>query len=124
MISHNIQVKPFITKILILVLAILVMFSIFFVISCPSPSKTPTSTNEVEISNFSFKPEDITITAGTTVTWTNKDAATHTVTSDDELFDSGNLSKGDTFQYTFNQTGTFDYHCTLHPNMKGKVIVK
>ena len=123
MIRSNIQVTPFITRLLTLVLVTFAMFSIF-VTSCPSPSKTPTSTNEVELSNFSFKPEDITITAGTTVTWSNKDAATHTVTSDDEFFDSGNLSKGDTFQYTFNQTGTFDYHCTLHPNMKGKVIVK
>lgn len=122
MIRHNCQAKPFITRMLILVLATFAMFSIF-VTSCPSPSKTPTSTNKVEISNFSFKPENITITAGTTVTWTNKDGAAHTVTSDDGLFDSGNLSKGDTFQYTFEQAGTFEYHCTLHSNMTGKVIV-
>jgi len=125
MTRRNIQVKPIIIKTLILVLATLVTFSIF-VISCGSSSNTKTSTptDEVEISGFSFKPENISISAGTTVTWTNEDAVIHTVTSDDELFDSGNLSKGDTFEYTFNQTGTFGYHCIPHPYMTGEVIVE
>jgi len=125
MTRRNIQVKPIIIRTLILVLATLVTFSIFM-ISCGSSSNTTTSTptDEVEISGFSFKPENISISAGTTVTWTNEDAVIHTVTSDDELFDSGNLSKGDTFEYTFNQTGTFEYHCIPHPYMTGEVIVE
>jgi len=123
MIKRNIQVKPTIASVLILIMAALAMFSIF-VISCRSSSTTPTSTDKVEISGFVFKPENITIAVGTMVTLTNKDAAVHTLTSDNDLFDSGNLSKGDTFEYTFNQTGTFGYYCTIHPSMTGKVIVE
>lgn len=125
MIKRTFQVKPTMVSVSILILAALTMFSIF-VISCSSSSTTtaPTATDEVEISDFAFKPENVTISVGTTVTWTNKDAVVHTVTSDDELFDSGNLSEGDTFEYTFNQTGTFDYHCIPHPYMTGQVIVE
>lgn len=125
MIKRNLHVKPTIASVLILMLSALAMFSIF-VISCGSSSTntTPTAGNEVEISGFAFNPENITISAGTTVTWTNKDAVIHTVTSDDEVFDSGNLSEGDTFEYTFNQTGTFEYHCIPHPYMTGKVVVE
>ena len=85
------------------------------------PSTTGAAT-EVEIKDFSFNPETITIPTGTTVVWTNKDSAPHTVTGDG--FDSGSLSQGQTFTYTFSQAGTFEYRCTIHPSMpRGKVIV-
>ncbi len=78
---------------------------------------------DVSINNFTFNPASITIKTGTTVTWTNEDSAPHIVTSDGN-FDSSALSKGETFNYTFNTAGTFNYICSLHPSMKGKIIVE
>jgi amicyanin len=77
----------------------------------------------IKIKNFAFDPATITLKVGTTVTWINEDSASHTITSEGK-FDSGILNKGDTFSYTFNEAGTFEYICTLHPKMKGRVIVE
>jgi plastocyanin len=77
----------------------------------------------VSIHDFSFDPGTITIAAGTTVTWTNNDTATHTVTADDGSFDSGNIATGQTFSMTFNTPGTFTYHCAIHPNMTASIVV-
>jgi plastocyanin len=82
------------------------------------------SANAVAIANFAFSPTTLTVKAGTTVTWTNSDSATHTVTSDNGVFDSGSMANGKTYSFTFNQTGTFPYHCTFHPSMKATVIVQ
>ena len=76
----------------------------------------------ISIKNFAFNPAIINIKIGTTVTWTNEDSVSHTVTSE-ENFDSGTLTSGETFVFTFNDKGTFDYICTIHPSMKGKIIV-
>ena len=77
-----------------------------------------------------FVPETLTVSKGTTVTWTNGDSTLHTVTSGSAEsgnsgteFDSSYLAAGKTFQHQFSTSGTFDYYCTLHPYMKGKVIV-
>jgi len=77
-----------------------------------------------------FVPETLTVSKGTTVTWTNEDTTLHTVTSGSPEagnsgteFDSSYLAAGKTFQHPFNTAGTFDYYCTLHPFMKGKVVV-
>ena len=71
-----------------------------------------------------FNPATITVTAGTTIKWTNKDSAPHTVTGDTGLFESGSLSEGSTFSFKFNTAGTFLYHCALHMGMKACVVVK
>ena len=68
--------------------------------------ETPQS-NNVDITGFAFSPETLTISVGDTVTWTNKESATHTATADGGEFDSGNLGNGDTFSYTFTTAGTF-----------------
>ena len=77
-----------------------------------------------------FVPETLTVSKGTTVSWTNGDSTLHTVTSGSaesgnsgSEFDSSYLAAGKTFQHQFNTAGTFDYYCTLHPYMKGKVVV-
>lgn len=91
------------------------------------PAGTPGATSsqtKVSISNFAFAPQTLQIAKGTTVTWTNNDSAQHTVTSDTNLFDSGPISNGATFNYTFNEAGTFNYHCNVHPSMLGKVTVQ
>lgn len=80
-------------------------------------------TNEVFIQGMAFNPGTITVTAGTTVTWTNKDAVTHTVTSTTNLFDSGSLGTNGTFSHTFATAGTFPYICKIHPYMTGSVTV-
>lgn len=79
--------------------------------------------NEVFIQGMAFSPSSITVKAGTTITWTNKDAATHNVTSNPALFSSGSMGTGATYSYTFADMGTFSYTCTIHPSMKGTVVV-
>jgi plastocyanin len=81
------------------------------------------TSNSVGIGNSSFSPSSITITAGTTVTWTNNVEALHTVTADDGSFNSGDLTYYKTYSRTFSAAGTFPYHCAHHANMKGTVVV-
>lgn len=88
-------------------------------------SNTTTATNNtVNIVNFTFTPETLTVKVGTTVTWTNNDSTTHRPVSDTGVFDSGDLPPGAAFSFTFNNTGTYSYHCSIHPYMTGKVIVQ
>jgi plastocyanin len=84
---------------------------------------TPGST-QVSMPGKSFSPGTLTINAGQTVTWTNNDSMAHTVTSNDGLFDSGNMVSGATFSFTFNTAGTYNYYCAYHGGMTGKVIVQ
>lgn len=79
---------------------------------------------EVEISNFEFEENTITIKVGDTVTWTNHDSARHTVVADDGQFKSSNLSNDAIFSHTFDRAGTYPYHCGLHSSMNGTVIVQ
>jgi plastocyanin len=87
---------------------------------------TPTPGNSaITIQNFSFNPNVTTITAGSTVTWTNNDSTAHTITSNDSAFTSSAvLSPGQSYSYTFTNTGTYDYHCAIHTFMTGKIIVQ
>ena len=87
-----------------------------------SPGTTP-GANEVFIQGMAFNPATITISAGTTVTWTNKDAVNHTVTSLTALFGSGSLDPGATFSFTFPAPGTYSYKCSIHQSMSGSVVV-
>jgi plastocyanin len=79
--------------------------------------------NEVYIQGMAFNPVSITVTAGTTIKWTNKDAVTHTVTSSTNLFNSGNMTNGATFSYTFATAGTYSYYCAIHTYMVAAVTV-
>lgn len=79
--------------------------------------------NTVEIKGLAFNPDNITIAKRVTVTWTNYDSVEHTVTGDGNDIDSPILRQGQSYSFTFNETGTFEYQCHIHPNMKGKVIV-
>lgn len=85
-------------------------------------SSTTTEQNIVSISNFSFDPPEITVKAGTEVTFKNDDSVAHTVTSDS--YDSGPIQPGEAFKHAFDKTGTFEYHCSIHPTMTGKVVVE
>ena len=81
-------------------------------------------TMDVKIDNFSFGPPELTVTAGTTITWTNRDDIPHTVVSPDKVFKSKVLDTDERFSFTFNTPGTFLYFCSIHPKMTGKVVVQ
>ena len=78
---------------------------------------------QVAIDNFAFTPAELTVPVGSTITWTNNQAANHTVTSDTGAFDSGTLATGATFKWTFTQAGEFPYHCSIHASMTAKIVV-
>ncbi|MBV9860239.1 MAG: cupredoxin family copper-binding protein [Alphaproteobacteria bacterium] len=81
---------------------------------------------QVVIDDFTFGPAVMTVARGTTVTWTNKDDDPHTVASDGDpkLFKSPALDTDQSFAFTFNEAGTFKYFCTIHPRMRGTVVVQ
>jgi plastocyanin len=79
---------------------------------------------EVKIDNFSFAPATLTVAAGTTVTWTNRDDIPHTVVSNDKVFKSKVLDTDEKFSYTFSEPGTYPYFCSVHPKMTGRVVVQ
>jgi plastocyanin len=81
-------------------------------------------TMEVKIDNFTFGPAELTMMAGTTITWTNRDDIPHTVVSTDNVFKSKVLDTDEKFSFTFSTPGTFSYFCSIHPKMTGKVLVR
>lgn len=85
----------------------------------PSPA-----TPEVQIDNFSFGPETLTVPVGTTVTWINHDDIPHSVVSTDKVFKSKLLDKNEKFSYTFSKAGSYPYFCSIHPKMTGKIVVQ
>jgi len=82
------------------------------------------SVSEVKIDNFSFGPNVMTVPSGTTITWTNRDDIPHTVVSSDGAFKSKVLDTDEKFSFTFSQPGTYEYYCSIHPKMTGKVVVR
>jgi len=77
----------------------------------------------VTIAKFMFGPDTLTVPAGATVTWTNEDGDPHTVVAKDGSFRSGALTKGGTYQHTFDKAGTYQYLCSIHPFMVATVVV-
>lgn len=82
------------------------------------------ASDTVVIKGFKFGPSTITISAGSSVTWENQDSSIHTATSDEGTWDTGQMANGESKTVTFANPGTYSYHCTLHPGMTGKVVVK
>jgi plastocyanin len=82
------------------------------------------ATAAVNIDNFVFGPQTITVPVGATVTWTNKDDIPHTSVSTEGVFKSKVLDTDEKFSYTFTKPGTYPYYCTIHPKMTGKVVVQ
>jgi plastocyanin len=90
----------------------------------PASSAVP---NVITVKNFAFSPETLTVRTGTTVTWVNQDEAIHQIDTDGGgpvTFTSPSLDKGSSYEFTFTRPGTYAYHCTIHPEMKGTVIVE
>lgn len=82
------------------------------------------SADAVDIADFKYDPDAITVKAGAEITWTNSDDAAHTATADDGSFDTADLDKGDSKTVTFDQPGEFSYYCRFHPFMKATVEVR
>ena len=88
-----------------------------------APRVRAAETVTVDIANLTFDPGTVTIQVGDTVTWTNNDSVQHTATSGDGSFD-GDMQPGESFSFTFEDEGTFDYICEIHPDMEGTVVVE
>jgi plastocyanin len=84
----------------------------------------PPTAVAIDIDNFKFGIVSIEVAKGTIVRWTNRDDVPHTVVSSTKLFKSPPLDTDESFSYTFTDTGTFEYYCSLHPRMTGKIVVK
>ena len=89
-----------------------------------APQQAAAATAEVKIDNFSFSPQEITVSAGTTIVWTNRDDIPHTVVSDDKVFKSKVLDTDQQFSFTFTKPGSYPYFCSIHPKMTATVVVK
>jgi plastocyanin len=102
----------------------------------PSPTPSPTPTPGVPSSSVAiavgasslgdraYAPDELTVPAGTTVTWMNADSVPHTSTSDATGWNSGVVAPGGQFSVAFQTPGSFPYHCTIHPGMVGRVVVR
>lgn len=89
-------------------------------------AQSPVASDEVTVNivDFAFDAETITVAPGTTVTWVNQGPTIHNTVSDDDLWSSEIMEAGDAFSYTFDETGTYPYKCTLHPIMLGTIVVE
>ena len=102
----------------------------------PAPAPTPAPTaggpssaitipmGAEVLGNRAFSPDEIEVSAGTTVTWANTDSVSHTSTSNASGWDSGIIAPGRQFAFTYQTAGTFPYHCAIHPGMVGTVVVR
>lgn len=79
---------------------------------------------DIEIDNFTFAPQQLTVRAGTTVIWRNRDDIPHAIASSTRLFKSKALDTDDTYAFTFPTAGTYEYFCSLHPQMTGTIVVE
>jgi plastocyanin len=80
---------------------------------------------DVSIVEYAFSPTPLTVAVGDTVTWTNEDGFDHTSTADEgDLWDSGPIAPGSTHEFTFDEAGTYAYHCDIHNFMKGEIVVE
>ena len=96
-------------------------------ISHPTRAKSeePKSASmQVNVDNFTFGPETLTVPANSTVTWVNKDDVPHVIAGNDGLFKSKALDTDDKYSYTFTKAGTYSYYCSVHPKMVGKIVVQ
>ena len=89
-----------------------------------APSVAQQNVVPVTIDNFVFEPERLTVKAGTTVTWINRDDIPHTVVAKDRLFKSKVMDTDESYSFTFSTPGEYAYFCSLHPHMTGTIVVE
>lgn len=91
--------------------------------NAPAPSGDAVRAEKVEIVEFAYQPDPVTIEAGGKVIWINRDSAPHTATADDGSFDTGTLEEGKLKSESFKDAGNYPYFCEIHPDMRGTVEV-
>lgn len=91
--------------------------------SAPAPSGDAVRSAEVEIEDFAYRPDPVTIEEGGKVIWKNRDSVPHTATAVDGSFDTGTIEEDKLKSETFKQAGTYEYVCSIHPQMHGTVEV-
>jgi plastocyanin len=109
------------------VLKLSLLFAVLTSVPCLAEDANHANTGPaatVTMDHNTFSPSEITVAPGTTVTWTNKEEMPHTVVDLNRGFRSKTLAKDASFSFTFATAGDYSYLCLIHPNMKGKVIVK
>lgn len=117
-------------KKVILTAATAVLVTLAFGLSRSSQAKPAANAEmngqyQINIDNFSFTPATLTVPVGTKVTWTNKDDVPHTVVSTNNAFThSPALDTDDSFSYTFTRPGTYEYYCSIHPKMLGRIVAR
>ena len=115
----------------IFMLTIVVSSILLLAVACKSTTETPSPKHQVNMANFTFVPDSLSISIGDTVLWVNKESVSHTTTSGvngvwDSLWDSGVMALGDSFKHVFSTTGTFHYFCRIHYSngMTGRIVVR
>jgi plastocyanin len=88
------------------------------------PVHAAAATHTVVMEGVAVVPKVLTVARGDTVVWVNKDPFPHTATAQDKSFDSKGIAVGKSWRFTAKKTGAFPYVCTLHPTMKGTLVVK
>ena len=109
-----------------------ILLGVLIIAGCTQPPSNippPATGNTVKISGFAFVPHTITIKTGEAVTWINEDSVQHQIAADPDQPDaadlsSPNINNGASYSYTFSKAGTWTYHCSIHPPMKGTVVVE
>ena len=81
-------------------------------------------TSAIAIDNFTFNPQTVTVKAGTTITWTNKDDIPHAIAAVGKQFKSKVMDTDNTYSFTFTTPGSYAYFCSLHPHMTGTIVVE
>ncbi len=102
---------------------LLTLLAALLLLQAPAAAQ-PETGPRIEIKAHGFGTPTVTVRPGTTVTWINEDDDAHTVTSTTDVFRSPGLDTGETYSHTFTNPGTYEYFCTLHPLMTGKVVVR
>lgn len=118
-------------------LIVLTLISVLFLTACSSPADTETTpeessiqnistpteaTTSVDILEFKFVPDTLEINVGESVIWEHNDKVTHKIVF--PAFESDNMERGDTFTHTFDTSRTYEYYCSIHPTMRGVIVVK
>jgi amicyanin len=124
MLSHLIRCVPSAAVAALAAVALGVAAPASSAIQPPAASAGAMAPNTIAIDNFTFGPQAVTVPVGTTVTWVNRDDIPHTVVAVDKSFKSKVLDTDDKFSFTFTKAGTYDYFCSIHPHMTGKVVVR
>ena len=89
-----------------------------------TPILSDASQVNVEVAGFDFSPRDLTVQAGTAITWTNRDGVPHDATGETGGWGTGSLKQGESATISFDSPGAYEYLCTIHPDMRGVVTVE